>query len=45
MAEGVETKEKLQLLTELDYDFIQGYYFSNPLPSDRLVSYLTDFKY
>ena len=45
VAEGVETKEQLQLLTELDCDFIQGYYFSKPLPSDRLVGYLTDFKY
>jgi len=45
VAEGVETKEQLQQLTELGCDFIQGYYFSKPLPSDKLVSYLTDFKY
>lgn len=45
VAEGVETKEQLQQLTELGCDLIQGYYFSKPLPSEDLVSYLTDFKY
>jgi len=45
VAEGVETKEQLQQLTELGCDYIQGYYFSKPLPSERLVSYLNDFKY
>lgn len=45
VAEGVETKEQLQQLTELGCDYIQGYYFSKPLPSDSLVSFLTDFKY
>jgi EAL domain-containing protein (putative c-di-GMP-specific phosphodiesterase class I) len=45
VAEGVETKEQLQQLTELGCDFIQGYYFSKPLPSESLASYLNDFKY
>jgi len=45
VAEGVETKEQLQQLIELDCDLIQGFYFSKPLPSESLVSYLTDFKY
>jgi len=45
VAEGVETKEQLHQLTELGCDYIQGYYFSKPLPSKSLVSFLTDFKY
>jgi len=45
VAEGGETKEQLQQLTELGCDYIQGYYFSKPLPSEQLVNYLTDFKY
>ena len=45
VAEGVETKEQLQQLTKLGCDYIQGYYFSKPLPSERLNSFLTDFRY
>lgn len=45
VAEGVETQEQLQQLTKLGCDYIQGYYFSKPLPSDRLVDYLNSFKY
>ena len=45
VAEGVETKEQLQLLIELGCDYIQGYYFSKPLPIEKLFSYLTNFSY
>ena len=45
VAEGVETQEHLQLLTDLGCDYIQGYYFSKPLPEDKLVSFLNDFSY
>jgi diguanylate cyclase (GGDEF)-like protein/PAS domain S-box-containing protein len=45
VAEGVETQEHLKLLTELGCDYIQGYYFSKPLPEEKLVSFLNDFSY
>jgi len=45
VAEGVETKEQLQLLIELGCDYIQGYYFSKPLPIEKLQSFLMDFSY
>jgi len=45
VAEGVETKEQLHQLTELGCDYIQGYYFSKPLPSKSLISFLNYFKY
>ncbi len=32
VAEGVETLEQLEVLRQLGCDFIQGYYFSKPLP-------------
>ena len=32
IAEGVETKEQMELLKKLGCDIIQGYYFSKPLP-------------
>ena len=31
IAEGVETKEQLDMLKKLKYDIIQGYYFSKPV--------------
>ena len=34
IAEGVETKEQMELLKELGCDIIQGYYFSKPLSAD-----------
>ena len=33
--EGIETAEELEKICELDPDYIQGYYFSKPLPSDQ----------
>ncbi len=32
IAEGVETKEQLELLKEMGCDIVQGYYFSKPIP-------------
>ena len=33
--EGIETAEELEKIRELDPDYIQGYYFSKPLPFDQ----------
>ena len=35
IAEGVETKEQMDLLKTLGCDIIQGYYFSKPLPPEE----------
>ena len=35
IAEGVETKEQLDILRELECGQIQGYYFGRPLPADQ----------
>lgn len=40
VAEGVETKENLQRLEELGCHFIQGYYFSKPLPEKEFVEFI-----
>jgi EAL domain-containing protein (putative c-di-GMP-specific phosphodiesterase class I) len=34
IAEGVETKEQMELLKAIGCDIIQGYYFSKPVPAD-----------
>ena len=34
IAEGVETKEQMELLKELGCDIIQGYYLSRPLSEE-----------
>jgi EAL domain-containing protein (putative c-di-GMP-specific phosphodiesterase class I) len=40
VAEGVETKAQLDVLTELGCDFIQGYYFSKPLRADDFIAFV-----
>ena len=40
VAEGVETKENLEYLREMGCHFIQGYYFSKPLPADDFVAFI-----
>ncbi len=32
IAEGVETKEQLERLANIECDFVQGYYFAKPMP-------------
>lgn len=39
-AEGVETKEQLQFLKDNGCDYVQGYIFSKPLPSDEFEKLL-----
>lgn len=40
IAEGVETKEQLDFLKESGCDQYQGYYYSRPLPPDKLMIFL-----
>lgn len=40
VVEGVETKETLQQFEELGCDFIQGYYFSKPLPEEKYIEFI-----
>ncbi len=38
IVEGVETEEQINLLTRLSVDFLQGFYFSKPVPKDEFVA-------
>lgn len=40
IAEGVETEDQLQFLTNYKCDEIQGYYFSEPIPADQFTGVL-----
>lgn len=40
VAEGVETREHVDLLIELDCDIVQGYYFAKPMQSSELSEFL-----
>ena len=42
IAEGVETIEILNLLKQLSCDCAQGYFFTPPLPAEKLESWLQD---
>lgn len=37
VAEGVEEKHQLDELSRIDIDFIQGYYFSKPVPAEEFI--------
>lgn len=40
IAEGVETKEQLEQLQELQCEYVQGYYFSKPIPAHEIDALL-----
>ncbi len=40
VAEGVESKEQLKLLTEMGCEQVQGYFFSRPCPAKELQAWL-----
>ena len=43
VAEGIETKEQKEMMEELGIEYLQGYYFSKPVPEQDFVSFVTQF--
>lgn len=43
VAEGVETKEQLDRLSEIGCDYVQGYYFAKPMPCSQFETLLAEF--
>jgi len=44
IAEGVETKEDYERVSELGVDIAQGYYFAKPMPLENFMSYITSHR-
>ncbi len=44
VAEGVEEEYQLEELSNIDIEFIQGYYFSKPVPQDEFLKLLDNQK-
>lgn len=42
LAEGVETKEQVELLQDIGCDLVQGYYYAKPMPSEELYELLRE---
>ncbi|MCH5268967.1 MAG: EAL domain-containing protein [Lachnospiraceae bacterium] len=40
VAEGIETEEQYKKMEEININFIQGYYFSKPLPEQEFLEFL-----
>ena len=42
VSEGVETKEQLDAMCAIGVDYIQGFYFSKPVPRDEFLSFILE---
>ena len=42
VAEGVEKEYQLEALSKLGIDYIQGYYFSRPIPKNDFISFILE---
>ena len=40
VVEGIETKEQLETMEKLGVDYIQGYYFSKPIPLNEFITFI-----
>ena len=44
IAEGVETEEQMKALRAMGCDFVQGYYFSKPVPAEEYEQFVAERK-
>lgn len=45
VAEGVETKEQVDYLTKRGVKYLQGYYFSRPIPDQAYIEFMKEHQY
>ena len=41
LVEGVETEEQIKLLETMDVDYLQGFFFSKPVPKDQFLKIIS----
>ena len=44
VAEGIESQSDIALLTQLDCDYVQGYYITKPLSAVDFIEWLSQFE-
>lgn len=44
VAEGVETKEQRDMLISHGVEYLQGFYYSKPVPEQDFMKYLEEFE-
>ena len=42
VVEGAETQNAVNMLKQLSCEYIQGYYYSKPLPEDEFISFIKE---
>ena len=42
VSEGIETKEQYRVMEKLGISYIQGYYFSKPLPEREFLEFISN---
>ncbi len=40
VAEGIETEEQMRVMKDMGVEYMQGYYFSRPVPEDEFITFL-----
>ena len=40
VAEGIEDEEMMEMLIGMGADYLQGYYFSKPVPATTFIEYI-----
>ena len=43
VAEGIETEDQKNLMEDTDIEYLQGYYFSRPIPELEFLQYVKEF--
>jgi EAL domain-containing protein (putative c-di-GMP-specific phosphodiesterase class I) len=44
VAEGVETQEHVNMLQTMECDILQGYFYSKPVPKNKFINFLKEYK-